>query len=52
MEKRRHEDRAVTLLCCGVSGAALVLGMWIAVSPLSTAPQYRTAGTSVPAEAR
>lgn len=47
MEKRQHEDRTVTLLCLGLSGIALVLGMWIAASLLGAGPQYRAAGTIV-----
>jgi hypothetical protein len=38
MQHRRHEDRIVTLLCFGISGAALTLGMWIAASPFGTPP--------------
>ena len=34
MEKHRQKEQAITLICLGVSGIALVLGFWVAASPL------------------
>jgi len=52
MERRRREDQAITLLCFCVSGIALVVGMWIAASPLSVRAHAGTTGTIALAEAR
>ncbi len=52
MGNRLGVDWAVTLLCCAISGIALVLGMLIAASPLSIAPGTGMAALVVLAEAR
>jgi len=44
MEQRRRKKRAVTLVCCGISGVALVLGMWIAAAPFASGTDFNDVG--------
>lgn len=52
MEKRRREDRVITLICFSISGIALAAGLWIAGAPLGATTEFRTAELPVVAEVR